>query len=326
MVGFWEAAMCCGDRSGPTEIVNVDQSPRIEGQKLYGLSNVELDGVSPTSAGRMASSSARRVFGVCPQELSLRHGWLVPPFVRGCCEWIEAYALGVEGCWRVAGDETQISFIQAELNRGVNWMTLLPDPQFPEEGVGIVTGLLLRFLKLLPAGLFHEEHQLDNLMAAGNDTGLIQEVIDSMEHAHQATLARLVYNWRLVAREENDNKMHAANIATCVFSTLTGAGTLPDLTPQHLICLLQPVLCIIESADVIFREASEQCQLISSDLKRSMTVTQNEHLKEDLHRVESEQGLEAGSLSPIWDSLVTSVDILRSSFEDLIGVSPTSQG
>lgn len=194
-----------------------------------------------------------------------------------------------------------------------------------QEEVGIVTGIIIRWLVSLPEGLFATETQLRGLLAAQTDAHAIDAVLATMAPPYRATLEYLVQHWRRVCSKATHNKMHVVNVATCVFFSLTNLNSKPSMGPMDWVRGLAPVTTIIESSDLIFADDASTVEPTAAvvtpsmivhadpetpkihqdpstpshdpvDLRREMTEAENRELIKDMERVEEEQGLKKDAL------------------------------
>lgn len=222
------------------------------------------------------TADEKKLFGVPLQYLHNKHGWLVPPFVKTLCEWIEANALHAKGAWRVhLFDEAAIDTYQAKLDAG-NGLEL------PPCDIGARVGLLYRWLKLLPDGLFHTEQQVRHLMAAESDVDVCWAVVNSMAAANKATLQCLVQHWRTMTDAAGDNAMHPSAIATVIYGVLTNYKAI-GISEEEQLYMLNPVLTIIERNDVVFADQRASAW-------RRPTEQEVEEVAEELEKVHETLG------------------------------------
>lgn len=119
------------------------------------------------------------------------------------------------------------------------------------------TGVIIRWLNLLPEGIIHTEEQVRALIAAQNDPHACLAVIDTMLPAHKATLEVLVRHWRLVVSEKS-NKMNVGNMARVVYMALTNCEGKAIDPMKDLRQMKMSIICILERFDVIFPAAASE--------------------------------------------------------------------
>jgi len=186
------------------------------------------------------------VFGVDVAHVFEAEGG-VPRVVRDCCTWVEEHGLQVVGCWRLAGDELLVKQYQDQYDAGD--AVVLP----PELDVGTVTGLIVRWLKSLPDGLFNTD-EVTAMLAAKRDVAAVKGVVEGMAPPYKTTLQYLTRHWRRVALEAETNKMHAENMAKVVFMVLSNfAGR----NPLEAMQFFDPIACMISSTEDIFADVEE---------------------------------------------------------------------
>lgn len=121
--------------------------------------------------------------------------------------------------------------------------------QIPDDiEVGSVTGLIVRWLKMIPDRVIHQVY-IEPLLAAKKDTAKLQAVAETMDTPCSATLSRLMQHMHVVSEKSRINKMTPKNLATCIFLVLVNASG-QDMS--QLLKLVEPVQSMIENHQEIF--------------------------------------------------------------------------
>lgn len=156
-------------------------------------------------------------------------------------DWIEKNSMNEEGVWRRECDPSLVDDAMLSFERN------LP-PNFGKDS-SVATGLVLRWLHLLPEGLLHS-HLSDMLIICGRNLDAIKkQLVQGLSEAQLKTLALLAVHWQRVANSQA-NHMDANSMAVCVFSALARSSQAMHIMPR----LIGPVSEIIANATEIFRD------------------------------------------------------------------------
>jgi len=210
-----------------------------------------------------------------PHEIpELENKEAVSHVIRVCCDWIDELGLDQVGVWRLVGASGAIDELDRVLQDGVS----KPPENTP---TGVVTGVVLRWLKDLPDGLF-DDTQAAEMVMAKKDASAIHSVLESMELQRYRDFEYLVVHWRRVVSRAEVNNMSAQALASCVFTALVHPRLCTDQT--RMLRLIEPVKCIIsEMRDVIPRAASNKpSDIATPDQAEAYKLPQQAVIPEDV--------------------------------------------
>ena len=160
----------------------------------------------------------------------------VPLLMHKCIEFIEDDGVDLVGLYRVNGRAKQIDDLILQFDQGCKALVLDPETFSVQD----VSGVLKRFLRALPHPLLTEElypafmaatsiREHDELMYT------IQELIVKMPREYKNTLLRLCEHLRLVAEQEELNKMGVHNLALVFGPNIRGANRSNQLDDVALV-------------------------------------------------------------------------------------------
>jgi len=130
--------------------------------------------------------------------------------VRTCCDWLDRYALQEYGVWQQQSSIQLVQILEKRFNSGL--LELPPDIE-----AHTVTGVLIRWMKLLPGGFFSAQ-QVQQLVEVRGSLPVLQKVISELPPPVAQTLQYLVHHWRRVWQA--DNGVDAKRIANAVFMAM----------------------------------------------------------------------------------------------------------
>ncbi|KAJ8396787.1 hypothetical protein AAFF_G00013860 [Aldrovandia affinis] len=168
-------------------------------------------------------SSPGVTFGVrlddCPPAHTNR---FVPLIVEICCKLVEEQGLEYTGIYRVPGNNTAISSMQEELNKGMNDINIQDDKW---RDLNVISSLLKSFFRKLPEPLFTNERYADFI--EGNRTEdpverlkVLKRLLHELPDHHYETLKFLSAHLKMVADNAEKNKMEPRNLAIVFGPTL----------------------------------------------------------------------------------------------------------
>lgn len=169
-----------------------------------------------------------------------------PLLVQKCIEYLDRYALGVEGLYRTSAKRTAIQALANRAEQDEVAFHLSPD----RDDAATVASLLKRYLRELPDPLLplSQENMARYIQSRNEEiqTGwpFLRQKIRSQPPVHQVTLQTILDHLTRVAENENSNKMPASNLALVLgpvifFGALEDKNQLPnadqDRTMEDLI-------------------------------------------------------------------------------------------
>ncbi|KAG5841557.1 hypothetical protein ANANG_G00167870 [Anguilla anguilla] len=162
-------------------------------------------------------------FGVrlddCPPAHTNR---FVPLIVEICCKLVEERGLEYTGIYRVPGNNTAISSLQEELDRGVGDINVQDDKW---RDLNVISSLLKSFFRKLPEPLFTNEKYADFIDANRTEDAVerlkvLKTLLRQLPSHHYETLKFLSGHLKMVSENCEKNKMEPRNLAIVFGPTL----------------------------------------------------------------------------------------------------------
>ncbi|XP_072028473.1 LOW QUALITY PROTEIN: rho GTPase-activating protein 21-like [Amphiura filiformis] len=192
----------------------------------------------------------------------------VPMLVDICCDIVHEKGLTVVGIYRIPGNTAGVTYLQEELNKGVEQVNL-EDERWNE--VNVVGSLLKLFFRKLPNPLVPKDQYSLFIRANRCDDpaermwALRRQIHDLPDH-HYETFKHLANHLKDVASNSDINKMEVRNLAIVFGPTLIRAADdsmvtmVTDMSDQCRI-----VESIIQHCDWFFNDDVESQQDVPSD-------------------------------------------------------------
>ncbi|MBN3288379.1 RHG21 protein, partial [Polyodon spathula] len=146
----------------------------------------------------------------------------VPLIVEICCQLVEERGLEYTGIYRVPGNNTAISNMQEELNKG---MTDIDTQDDKWRDLNVISSLLKSFFRKLPEPLFTNEKYADFIEANRTSDPVdrlkcFKKLLHELPDHHFETLKFLSAHLKTVADNSEKNKMEPRNLAIVFGPTL----------------------------------------------------------------------------------------------------------
>lgn len=149
------------------------------------------------------------VFGMSLDELLLTDD-NIPVFMPIVCSYIKLFA-STEGIFRKNGSITMIE--------NLGFIFSLRDCAIPAGAcIFDVTGFVTKWLRHLPSPLIPDEA----VHHVAEDKNAYADMFRALPECNRRCLAMLSDVWNEVLRHEQENRMDASNLVSCVFLSLTG--------------------------------------------------------------------------------------------------------
>ncbi|XP_061441830.1 rho GTPase-activating protein 21 isoform X2 [Rhineura floridana] len=167
--------------------------------------------------------SAVGTFGVrlddCPPAQNNKY---IPLIVDICCRLVEERGLEYTGIYRVPGNNTAISSMQEELNKGMTDINVQDDKW---RDLNVISSLLKSFFRKLPEPLFTNDKYADFIDANRKEDPVerlktLKRLIHDLPEHHYETLKFLSAHLKTVAENSEKNKMEPRNLAIVFGPTL----------------------------------------------------------------------------------------------------------
>ncbi|XP_058879168.1 rho GTPase-activating protein 21-like isoform X2 [Acipenser ruthenus] len=146
----------------------------------------------------------------------------VPLIVEICCQLVEERGLEYTGIYRVPGNNTAISNMQEELNKGMSDIDIQDDKW---RDLNVISSLLKSFFRKLPEPLFTNEKYADFIEANRTSDPVdrlkcFKKLLHELPDHHFETLKFLSAHLKTVADNSEKNKMEPRNLAIVFGPTL----------------------------------------------------------------------------------------------------------
>ncbi|MGH0164080.1 UNVERIFIED_CONTAM: hypothetical protein FKN15_071332 [Acipenser sinensis] len=156
------------------------------------------------------------------QENSNLDEEFVPLIVEICCQLVEERGLEYTGIYRVPGNNTAISNMQEELNKGMSDIDIQDDKW---RDLNVISSLLKSFFRKLPEPLFTNEKYADFIEANRTSDPVdrlkcFKKLLHELPDHHFETLKFLSAHLKTVADNSEKNKMEPRNLAIVFGPTL----------------------------------------------------------------------------------------------------------
>ncbi|XP_043945772.1 rho GTPase-activating protein 21 isoform X2 [Protopterus annectens] len=199
-------------------------------------------------------------FGVrlddCPPAQTNKY---VPLVVEICCKLVEERGLEYTGIYRVPGNNSAISSMQEELNRGIAEVDIQDDKW---RDLNVISSLLKSFFRKLPEPLFTNERYADFIEANRKEDPAerlksLKRLIHDLPEHHYETLKFLSTHLKTVAENSEKNKMEPRNLAIVFGPTLvrTSEDNMTDMV-THMPDQYKIVETLIQHYDWFFTEGN----------------------------------------------------------------------
>ncbi|ORZ04779.1 Rho GTPase activation protein, partial [Absidia repens] len=171
------------------------------------------------------------VTGIARSSYITETGLIIPGVVARCFQEINKN-LKVEGLFRRSGASPVLNQLQEQFERCDDPFKVIPAPSVTT--VHYWTGLLKRYLQLLPEPLIPQSHQILFLEAFNTERPLekLQEVIYNMPLEHRNLLIYLLQSILNMVEHGDTNQMTAATMAIIVAPTCIHIDAVSQLMQQ----------------------------------------------------------------------------------------------
>ncbi|XP_053324412.1 rho GTPase-activating protein 21 [Spea bombifrons] len=200
-------------------------------------------------------------FGVrlddCPPAHTNKY---IPLIVDICCKLVEERGLEYTGIYRVPGNNSAISNLQEELNKGFIDIDVQDDKW---RDLNVISSLLKSFFRKLPEPLFTNEKYNDFIEANRKEDPVVRlktlkQLIKILPGHHYETLKFLSAHLKTVADHSEKNKMEPRNLAIVFGPTLVRTS---EDNMTHMVTHMQDQYKIVETLiqhhDWFFTEENE---------------------------------------------------------------------
>mmetsp|Transcript_42712 Transcript_42712/g.68658 ORF Transcript_42712/g.68658 Transcript_42712/m.68658 type:complete len:529 (-) Transcript_42712:441-2027(-) len=255
-----------------TTLARYDKEP----PKTHTLDVEGVAHITNSATKRKTVTEDTHVFGV-PLEASSSI------VVSECIAFLQETGLTTEGMFRVPGNQLNVDLIRQRYDKGEKGV--ISDPKHPARVHDVCTLLKLWMRELpepvIPTNYYEKLMSLVRSDLKGEDPKTTLHVIafvDDLPTIHQQLLGTLVSFLDDVSQKKDENKMSAANLATCFAPSLMRA---PEGTEINVI--LQDMQAAITAVRIFILNAD---QLATSNTKNTNTKNVNYEANKSLVNVD----------------------------------------
>ncbi|XP_058875774.1 rho GTPase-activating protein 21-like isoform X2 [Acipenser ruthenus] len=235
----------------------------------------------------------------------------VPLIVEICCQLVEERGLEYTGIYRVPGNNTAISNMQEELNKGMSDIDIQDDKW---RDLNVISSLLKSFFRKLPEPLFTNEKYADFIEANRTSDPVdrlkcFKKLLHELPDHHFETLKFLSAHLKTVADNSEKNKMEPRNLAIVFGPTLvrTSEDNMTHMV-THMPDQYKIVETLIQHYHWFFTEEGNEDPMTpvrQENAVESQPVPNIDHLLTNIGRTGGSPGDVSGNLpgpDALWDS------------------------